>query len=145
MQRATRFSDKKAVDVMVPRSRTVVWNPLLPLEANLERGRKSGHTRYPVADKEGLRFVGIINLKDLVWLSKAERVSLELDRILRPLLAVSPQDRIDAVIREMRRRHIHIATVEESGAAIGILTMEDIIEEIFGEIQDEFDPVPSPV
>ena len=144
MQRATRFSDKKAADVMVPRSRTVVWNPLIPLDANLERGRKSGHTRYPVADQEGSRFVGIINVKDLVWLSAADRATLELDRVLRPLLVVSPQDRIDAVIRDMRRRRIHIAAVEEKGVAIGILTMEDIIEEIFGEIQDEFEPAPTP-
>jgi magnesium and cobalt exporter, CNNM family len=144
MQRATRFSDKKAADVMVPRSRTVVWNPLVPLQTNLERGRKSGHTRYPVADKQGSRFVGIINLKDLVWLSAADRAALELDRVLRPILVVSPHDRIDAVIRDMRRRRIHIAAVEEQGVAIGILTMEDIIEEIFGEIQDEFEPAPSP-
>lgn len=144
MQRATRFSDKKVADVMVPRSRTTIWNPLLPVEANLERGRKTGHTRYPVADKAGLRFVGIINLKDLVWLSPVDRASLDLDRILRPLLVVSPQDRIDAVIRDMRRRRIHIAAVEDKGAAIGILTMEDIIEEIFGEIQDEFEPAPAP-
>lgn len=145
MQRATRFSDKKAADVMVPRSRTLVWDPLLPLETNLERARKSGHTRYPVADKEGKRFVGIINVKDLAWLGAADRARLELDRVLRPLLPVSPQDRIDAVIREMRRRRIHIAAVEQAGSAIGILTMEDIIEEIFGEIQDEFEPAPAPV
>jgi CBS domain containing-hemolysin-like protein len=144
MQRATRFSDKKAADVMVPRSRTVIWNPLLPLETNLEHGRKSGHTRYPVADKEGTRFVGVINVKDIAWLGAGDRRALELDRILRPLLLVSPQDRIDAVLREMRRRRIHIAAVEERGAAIGILTLEDIIEEIFGEIQDEFEPAPSP-
>jgi CBS domain containing-hemolysin-like protein len=144
MQRATRFSDKKVADVMVSRSRTTIWNPLLPVEANLERGRKTGHTRYPVADKAGLRFVGVINVKDLVWLSPVDRASLDLDRILRPLLVVSPQDRIDAVIRDMRRRRIHIAAVEDKGTAIGILTMEDIIEEIFGEIQDEFEPAPAP-
>ena len=144
MQRATRFSDRRSLDVMVPRARTVVWDSTRPLEANLERSRKSGHTRYPLADQEGKRFLGVINVKDLVWLAPAERAKLDVDRILRPILAVTPQDRIDAVLREMRRRRIHIASVEESGTAIGILTMEDIIEEIFGEIQDEFEPAPAP-
>lgn len=144
MQRATRFSDRSAQDVMVSRDRTTVWEQGRPLEANLERARKSGHTRYPVADAEGKRFLGVINVKDLAWLTPSERAKLDLDRFLRPILPVSSRDRVDVVIREMRRRRIHIAAVEEDGRAIGILTMEDIIEEIFGEIQDEFEPSPSP-
>lgn len=144
MQRATRFSDKKATDVMLPRSRTIVWDPKLTLDANLTRARRWGHTRYPVADREGNRFVGVINIKDLAWLSPADRARLDLDRLLRPLLEIAASDRIDMVLREMRRRRIHIAAVMDGGTAIGILTMEDIIEEIFGEIQDEFEPAPAP-
>ena len=144
MQRATRFSDKKASDVMVSRQRTIVWDPLRPLEENLARARKSGHTRYPVADQAGKRFVGVINIKDLAWLTPSDRARLDLDRILRPLLEVQASDRIDAVLREMRRRRIHIAAVVNNGEATGILTMEDILEEIFGEIQDEFEPTTAP-
>jgi CBS domain containing-hemolysin-like protein len=144
MQRATRFSDRRAADVMVSRARTIVWEPSRPLEENLVRARKSGHTRYPVADAQGNRFLGVINVKDLAWLTPAERSKLDLDRFLRPILSVSSREPVDAVLREMRRRRIHIASVEETGRAVGILTMEDIIEEIFGEIQDEFEPTPSP-
>lgn len=143
MERATRFSDKTARDVMVPLDRVVVWSLGRTVDENLDVARSEKHTRYPVWDPPRRDLAGVINIKALALLSDREAERVQESDVIKELLRISADRRIDAVLAQMRRRHQHMAAVVgEEGRAIGILTMEDIIEEIFGEIEDEFDDVP---
>jgi CBS domain containing-hemolysin-like protein len=143
MERATRFADRTARDVMVPLDRVVTWSFDRPIEENLALARAEKHTRYPVHDPRRGDLVGVINLKGLALYN--EKDAGQDASIVKELLRVPADRRIDAVLKEMRRRRLHMAAVvDTSGKAIGILTMEDIIEEIFGEIEDEFEAASTP-
>jgi len=150
MERATRFADRTARDVMVPLERVVTWSFDRPIEENLALARAEKHTRYPVYDARRGDLVGVINLKGLALYSEKDaadkdKAQIQDSSIVKELLRVPEDRRIDAVLKEMRRRRLHMAAVvDRQGRAIGILTMEDIIEEIFGEIEDEFETAPAP-
>jgi len=151
MERATRFADRTARDVMVPLDRVVTWSFDRPIEENLALARAEKHTRYPVHDARRGDLVGVINLKGLALYSEKDaadrdKAQAQDSTIVKELLRVPADRRIDAVLKEMRRRRLHMAAVVDAGGkAIGILTMEDIIEEIFGEIEDEFETASAPV
>ncbi len=145
MDRATRFADRTARDVMVPIERAVVWSLDRSDEENLARARACRHTRYPVYDPKIGDYVGVINLKTLALLGNGGAGPINLSEVIKELLKVTENRRIDVILTHMRRRHLHMAAVVNKwGRAIGILTMEDIIEEIFGEIEDEFAAKPPP-
>jgi magnesium and cobalt exporter, CNNM family len=144
MDRATRFADRTARDVMVPIDRVVTWSLDRSVEENLELARAEKHTRYPVLDPARNDLVGVINLKALALLTEKDATGMRLGDVIKDLLRVPEDRRIDAVLKEMRRRRQHMAAVvDREGRAIGLLTMEDIIEEIFGEIEDEFETSPA--
>ena len=151
MERATRFADRTARDVMVPLQRVVTWRFDRPVEENLALARAEKHTRYPVYDPTADDLIGVINIKALALYSEKDAQDREASRlqdqtIVTDLVRVPEDRRIDAVLKDLRRRRQHMAVVTgQKGKAIGILTMEDIIEEIFGEIEDEFDTAPGPV
>ncbi len=143
MDRATRFADRTARDVMVPLDRVITWSLARSVDANLAQARVEKHTRYPVYDPARDDLVGVINLKALALLSEKDAETMREMDVVKDLLHVPEDRRIDAVLKEMRRRRQHMAAVVgRDGRAIGILTMEDIIEEIFGEIEDEFEELP---
>jgi CBS domain containing-hemolysin-like protein len=145
MDRATRFADRTARDVMVPIERVVTWSLDRSVEENLNLAREEKHTRYPVYDPARNDLIGVINLKALALLSEEDLARMQDAHVLKDLLRVPEERRIDAVLKEMRRRRQHMAAVvDRDGKAIGMLTMEDIIEEIFGEIEDEFESGPAP-
>jgi len=143
MERATRFSDRTARDVMVPLEKVAVWSLARTVDENLDVARAEKHTRYPVYDPERRDLVGVINIKALALLSDREADRVQESDVIKDLLRIPADRRIDAVLAQMRRRHQHMAAVVGiEGRAVGLLTMEDIIEEIFGEIEDEFDDLP---
>jgi CBS domain containing-hemolysin-like protein len=140
MDRATRFADRSAKDIMVPIDRVVPWRMDESVERNLERARAARHTRYPVFDPGRGDFVGVINVKALALLSEEDLAQMADSNVLKTLVRVPEDRRIDAILKDLRRERQHMAlVVGRDGRAIGILTMEDIIEEIFGEIEDEFE------
>ena len=103
---------------------------------------RSGHTRLPLCEPDrGLEgAIGFVNAKDLLRVAFGED-SDDLTRLARPIARVAESTRLDEVLREMRRDRRHLALVlDEHGTVVGLITLEDILEELVGEIEDEFDP-----
>ncbi|HHU36315.1 MAG TPA: HlyC/CorC family transporter [Treponema sp.] len=133
------LSETSVKEVMVPR----IDVDFIAIETKGEdligKVTKSGHSRFPVYKDSIDNVVGILYVKDLLaLLNKKEEINLE--KIVRKPFFVPESKRIDSLLREFKRRHVHIAIgIDEYGGVSGIVCMEDIIEEIVGDIQDEFD------
>ena len=105
----------------------------------LQKITKSGHSRFPVYSTSIDNVVGVLYVKDLLGIISRHE-PIELDKLLRKAYFIPESKKIDGLLREFKRRHLHIAVaIDEYGGISGIVCMEDIIEEIVGDIQDEFD------
>jgi CBS domain containing-hemolysin-like protein len=124
---------------MVPRIDVVFLAMDMPAEDLIRKVSESGHSRFPVFKETIDNVVGVLYAKDLLqYLVTKDDISLE-NTIRKPYF-VPESKRLDSLLREMKRRRVHIAVaVDEYGGVSGIVCMEDIIEEIVGDIQDEFD------
>jgi len=133
------LSDTSVKEVMIPRIDVDFLSVDMTPQDMLQRVSSSGHSRFPVYRESIDNVVGILYVKDLLkHVAKLDSVALE--QIIRKPYFVPESKRIDALLREFKRRHVHIAiAIDEYGGVSGIVCMEDIIEEIVGDIQDEFD------
>jgi len=134
------FRDRPVADAMVPRAKMA----LLPADATFEKveaiGRAWRYSRLPVYRDTPDDIVGILHVKDLFDVTDAEEKSFDLSRFLRPAIFVPEQKSSRDLFREMRRRRFHMAVVvDELGAVSGLVTLEDLIEEVLGDIADEHD------
>jgi len=142
--RALEFPELLAVQVMVPRMRVVC----LPKDATVEDVRRrvaeSGHTRMPVYEGDLDRVVGYVNVKD-VFIHAADKPSFMVADVIRPAYFVAESERAVALLDEMKRRRTQIAiVVDELGATTGIVTLEDLVEELFGDVFSEHEaPAPA--
>ncbi len=129
-------------DVMVPRSQMVVIGRDQNLEEALQVIIESGHSRFPVIGEDRDEIVGILLAKDLLrFFSNPAETQLRLDRFIRPAVVIPESKRLNALLKEFRDSHNHMAiVVDEYGGVSGLLTIEDVLEEIVGEIGDEHDP-----
>ena len=126
-------------EVMVPRIDVEFVSLDAPIDESLETIIKSGHSRFPVYKDTIDNVVGMLYIKDLLVKLVADK-SVNLEEIIRKPYFVPESKRLDSLLREMKRRKVHIAVaVDEYGGISGIVCFEDIIEEIIGDIQDEFD------
>src|SRR3954470_89550 len=135
------FGDKEAADVMVPRPEVVAVSITLPPEQALAAVLDSPYTRYPVYRGTLDDIVGTLHVRDL-FSAMHERglAAVKLQELLRPAHVVPETKELAALLQEFRRTNQHFAVViDEYGAMAGIVTLEDLIEEIVGEIEDEFD------
>lgn len=126
-------------EVMIPRIDVDFLSIHVSEQELYEKIAESGHSRFPVYSDSIDNVIGVLYVKDLIKaIAKHEPVDLE--KIVRKPYFVPESKRIDTLLREFKRRHIHIAiAIDEYGGISGIVCMEDIIEEIVGDIQDEFD------
>jgi CBS domain containing-hemolysin-like protein len=135
------FGDKDAADVMVPRPEVVAVSITLPPEQALASVLDSPYTRYPVYRETLDDVVGVLHVRDL-FSAMHERglASVKLEELLRPAYVVPETKDLASLLQEFRRTHNHFAiVVDEYGDLAGIATLEDLLEEIVGEIEDEFD------
>jgi len=133
------FNEKDVEDVMIPSADIVAVDHIISFQELKEIMQNKAHTRLPVYRKTLDDIVGFIHIKDLVSVLCSSD-SFVIDKILRSTLFVPPSMKISALLLKMQMSHVHIAiVVDEFGGTCGMLTMEDIMEEIVGEIEDEHD------
>jgi putative hemolysin len=135
------FAEKEAADVMVPRPDVVGLSVDLPPEEALRLVLESPYTRYPVYRESLDDIIGILHVRALVAaLNDHSIASVKLEELLLPPYVVPETKDLGALLGEFRRTNQHLAiVVDEYGATEGIVTLEDVLEEIVGDIEDEFD------
>jgi CBS domain containing-hemolysin-like protein len=140
------FTEREAKDVLVPRPDVVFLSTIKTLQDNLAIVEKAGHTRYPLMEAQSPDdILGMIHAKDLLALTHQEsheEDNVRLRRIVRKMPRIPETKRIEELLRDLQRTRQHMAIViDEYGGTAGIVTLEDIIEEIVGDIHDEFEKV----
>jgi CBS domain containing-hemolysin-like protein len=134
------FGDTIAREVMVPRPDIEALPSDAPLEELVDRAAFGRYTRYPVYDDDLDHVLGAVHVKDLFRAAKEDGNGFDLSPLIRDCLVVPETKRIEEILREFQKRKLQMAIViDEWGSVEGLVTIEDIVEELVGEIQDEFD------
>jgi CBS domain containing-hemolysin-like protein len=139
IERIIRFNDKHAKEIMIPRNRIVALNINESRDEIFSLVTEEGYSRIPVYKDTIDNIIGVIYSKDLISASE-HRELIVLQDIIRPAFFTSETKQIGNLMKEMQKNRVHMAiVVSEFGGVEGLITMEDIIEEIVGEIHDEYD------
>jgi len=127
-------------DIMVPRAQMVFVERDEAPDKLVELMVESGHSRFPVIGEDRDQILGIVLAKDLLRLQIEDGESFEIREYLRPVMFVPESKRLNVLLKEFRQSHNHLAmVVDEYGGVCGLVTIEDVIEQIVGEIDDEHD------
>ena len=138
LERVIRMADMTAGDVMVAAPRMDIVNIDAPLEEILHLAISTAHSRFPVYQGERENIIGTLMAKDLLKLQRSPDLSLR--TLLRPAVFVPESKGLNDLLREFRGNRNHLAIViDEFGRVAGLVTIEDVLEQIVGEIEDEFD------
>lgn len=142
---ASKFNTMLVRDIMVPDDDIIMLSTRDKLGDALITAHLHAHTRFPVAEDPGnpQTIIGYVNFKELVFLAKTHPHNPNLREITRPLGSLDPQLPVAEALRRMVAGHAHLSLVRDAGGTIvGMITMEDIFEELVGDIEDEFDRLP---
>lgn len=136
------FSDTTVREVMIPRIDMVAADKNIPLDDLLSLFHERGHSRIPIYDDRIDNITGLIYAKDLLAeMAEKKKADITLQAIMRNAFYVPENKKISVLLKEFKQAKIHIAiVVDEYGGTAGIVALEDLLEEIVGEIQDEYDP-----
>ncbi|WP_108947269.1 CNNM family magnesium/cobalt transport protein CorC [Shewanella halifaxensis] len=134
-------SDLRVRDIMIPRAQIVAIQIDNTVEEVLSTVISSAHSRFPVVNEDKDHIEGILLAKDLLQYGfKNNEKPFELRQVIRPAVVVPESKRVDVLLKEFRSQRYHMAiVVDEYGGVSGLVTIEDILEEIVGDIEDEFD------
>jgi CBS domain containing-hemolysin-like protein len=138
MDNIFEFAETNAREIMIPRTEMSCLYGNLSFEENKSIALREMHTRYPVCDKDKDNIIGFVHIKDLLKVSDSS--ILDIREVMRPMTTVPESMPISALLKLLQKRKSQIAIlIDEYGGTSGMVTLEDIMEEIVGEIQDEFD------
>ena len=138
---AITVADKQVRDIMVPRAQMVVLRSNATIEEILPVVIESSHSRFPVVGETTDQLLGILLAKDLLpFVLKDAEEGFNLENVLRPVEVVPETKRLNVLLREFRENRKHmVVVIDEFGDVAGLVTIEDVLEEIVGEIEDEYD------
>lgn len=140
LEGAIVFAQMRARDIMLPKSQMVSIKKDETLYEILDKVTQSGHSRFPVLNTDSDEIIGILHAKDLLTFAEEKPDEFELIDICRQAPFIPEGKRLDSLLSEFRRNKNHMAiVVDEYGTVTGFVTIEDIIEQIVGDIEDEFD------
>jgi magnesium and cobalt exporter, CNNM family len=140
------FGDTLVREVMVPRIDVVAVEAATPICDALDVIIQAGHSRVPVYQDTIDNIIGLLYAKDLLAYLRDERADVPLQNVVRPAYFVPEAKKVDELLEELQKQRTHMAiVVDEYGGVAGLVTIEDILEEIVGEIQDEYDAVEEPL
>ena len=135
-----QVSDMQVRDIMIPRGQMIVLDHEDAFAEIIEKISDSGHSRFPVIDDDKDDVVGILLAKDLLQLSVEETVKFEINEYIRPASFIPESKRLNVLLKEFRQNRSHMAMiVDEYGGVSGLVTIEDVLEQIVGKIDDEHD------
>ena len=135
-----QVSDMQVRDIMIPRGRMTVLDHSSSLSKIIEQINESGHSRFPVIDDDKDDIVGILLAKDLLQISQDANQSFEINDYIRPATFIPESKRLSILLKEFRINRSHMAMiVDEYGGVSGLVTIEDVLEQIVGKIDDEHD------
>ncbi|MFZ7136178.1 CNNM family magnesium/cobalt transport protein CorC [Avibacterium avium] len=134
------IAELRVRDIMIPRSQIVFIETDQDLDSCLETIIESAHSRFPVITDEKDNIAGILHAKELLKFLRSNAEEFDLLSLLRPVVIVPESKRVDRMLKDFRSERFHMAiVVDEFGAVSGLVTIEDILEQIVGDIEDEFD------
>jgi len=137
--RALRLADLKVRQVMVPRNEVIYFSLDEDLDRQLAKARRHNFARYPLCETGLESVAGMIHIRDVFWMMR-EGLEFNLKSIAHEIIVVSEEDSLEYVLRRFRDSHLHMAMVtDDQGAVSGVITLEDVLEQLVGQIQDEFD------
>jgi len=140
MEETLEFSSMQVRDVMIPRPQMIVVRHNEKPKEFLSRIIDSSHSRFPVVDEDSEEVKGILLAKELLPYGFDSAKSFYLDQVMRPVNFIPESKKLDSLLEEFRKKRYHMAiVVDEYGSVSGLVTIEDILEEIVGEIEDETD------
>ena len=140
MEAVLQVSELRVRDIMIPRAHMVVLERDKPVEALLPVIIESAHSRFPVIGDDKSEVVGILLAKDLLQYCGQDSPSFNMRDVLRSAVFVPESKRLNVLLKEFRLSRNHMAIViDEYGGAAGLITIEDVLEQIVGEIEDEYD------
>ncbi|MCO6554561.1 MAG: CNNM family magnesium/cobalt transport protein CorC [Gilliamella sp.] len=136
------IAEQRIRDIMIPRSQIVTIKDNYSLDECLDIISEHGHSRYPVISEDRDHIEGILLAKDLLIFIRQGVDNFDLKKILRPTVVVPESKRVDHMLKEFRMQRYHMAmAIDEFGGVSGLVTIEDILELIVGDIEDEYDEV----
>ena len=142
LDRTLRFSEQTAADVMTPRLRMAVVETEAPLTELIDLARRTGYSRFPVLGESADDVRGVTHVKKAVAVPRGKREGLVAATVMSEVTRVPETIHLDALLAELRQTPLQVAIVEdEYGGTAGVVTLEDIVEEIVGEVADEHDRI----